>query len=212
MTSEITIDASHVTVKLPDDHDPKQPFPLTIRRDFENPNCWATGDGKRVFGDRYWAAKAMELDTPEYKERSRLRMEHSRLIKAEAVDWTGWVYSDEAGGYNEGYFEDVGALREHCECEGIPVPAYCWGTREDSFDFDIFDALDNYLNDNHHEEAHDQIEGWDELEVFWKSWAAKQTLKSYYVDMTKVVVIDPAGYATAIEAAKAFLAALEAAS
>lgn len=204
--ADIDLNLSTLSVALPEDHDPTKPFPLTIRRDFETPNLWATGDGKRIFRDREWAEKAMELDTPEYRERSRLRMEYSRLVKAEPVEWNDWVYSDDATGHNEGYFDSVDALREHCECCQIAVPAYCHATKEQPFDFDIFDALDNYLNDAHHEEAHDQIEGWDELEAFWKSWAAKQTVKSYYLDYSKIVVIDQAGYEAALAEAKAWLA------
>lgn len=204
--AEIDLNLSMLSVALPEDHDPTKPFPLTIRRDFETPNLWATGDGKRLFRDREWAEKAMEMDTPEYKEWSRLRMEYSRLVKAEPVEWAGWVYSDEVGGYNDGYYDSVDALREHCESDDIVVPAYCHATKEQAFDFDIFDALDSYLSDDHHEEAHDQIEGWDELEVFWKAWSAKQTLKSYYLDYSKIVVIDQAGYEVALAEAKAWLA------
>jgi hypothetical protein len=205
MAHEIPVDASYVTVALPEDHDPSKPFPLTIKRDFDNPNCWSTGDGGRVFRDRQWAEKSMEMDSAEYRERSRLRMEYSRLIKAEPVAWTGWVFCDGCGG-NEGYFDNVEELREHCECEDIPVPSWCHATTEQPFSFDIFDALDNYLNDEHHEEAHDQLEGWDELEAFWKAWAAKQTLKSYYPDYSKAVVIDEARYHAELAEAKAWLA------
>jgi len=205
MSKEIPIDASSLSVALPDDHDVTKPFPLTIRRDFENPNCWATGDGSKVFRDREWAEKSMEMATPEYRERSRLRMEHSRLIKAEPVAWTDWVYAD-GYGHNEGYFDSEGELREWCADEGIDPPAYVFATREEGFDYDIFQAIDSYLSDDHHEDAHDQIVGWDELEAFWKAWVAKQTVKSYHPDNSKVVVIDQARYEAAIAVAKAWLA------
>lgn len=201
------INASTLSVALPEDHDPTKPFPLTIKRDFENPNCWATGNGGKIFRDKEWAEKSMEMDTPEYRERSRLRMEHSRLVKAEVVDWSDWVYSDDVSGYNDGYFESVDALREHCESDDTPIPAYCFSTKEQPFAFDIFDALENYLNDEHHEEANDQIKGWDELSKFWDEWSKKQTLKSYFVDFSKVVVIDRPAFEALRAQANAFLAA-----
>lgn len=205
MTREITIDVSTLRVALPDDHDPAKPFPLTIRRDFENPNCWATGDGDKIFTTREWAEKSMELDSPEYRERSRLRMEYSQLVKAEPTTEAGWVFFDGCG-HNEGYFDSVDELREHCECEDIPAPAWCHTTIEQAFSFDVFDALDSYLSDEHHEDARDQVKGWDELEVFWTAWKAKQTLKSFYPDYSKIVVIDEAAYQAELAAAKAWLA------
>lgn len=205
--ASLEINASTLSVALPADHDPTKPFPLTIKRDFENPNCWATGDGKRIYRDKEWAEKSMEMDTPEYRERSRLRMEHSRLVKAAVVDWTDWVYSDEVSGYNDGYFESVEALREHCECDDTPIPAYCFATKERPFSFDIFDALESYLNDEHYEDANDHIVGWDELSKFWADWSKKQHLKSYFVDFSKVVVIDSPAFEALRSEANAFLAA-----
>ena len=206
MTHKITVDASHLTVLLPEDHDPTKPFPLTIERDFDNPNCWATGDGKKVFRDREWAEKSMEMETDGYKEHWRKRAEFSRLVKAEVVSPNAMIYSDDVSGSQDGYFHDIGDLIDQCECDELPIPAYCFATSEQAFDFDIFDAIENYLNDQHHEEAHDQINGWSELETFWKAWASKQTLRSYFVDYSKVVVIDQGRFAAAVAEAKAWLA------
>lgn len=206
MTKTIPVDASFVSVQLPEDHDATKPFPLTIWRDFENPNCWATGDGKKVFRDREWAEKSMEMETEAYKEHWRRRMEFSRLTKAEVTHDRDWVYSDDVSGYQDGYFDSVAELLDYAADDDITPPAYCYGTREETFDFDVEGYLESYLSDHHHEDAHEQIVGWKELHAFMKEWCAKQTVRTYYVDYSKVVVIDQAGYEQALAEARAWLA------
>lgn len=202
---EIPVDASILMVAVPKGHDPSKPLPLRIRRDAKAPNCWATGDGKRVFKKREWAEKAMELYSEEHLARSRRRMVSRRLVNATPVTTDSWVYSDEFEGHQDGYFSDVQALIEHCNDDGVSVPAHCFATEEQPFDFNIMDALSNYLNDEHHEDAADQIEGIGELEAFWRAWSAKQTLRSYYVDYSKVVVLDQERFAKTLAWAKSFL-------
>lgn len=217
----LPINCQHITVRVPDDHDNSQPVPLRIRVDHDNPNCFATSDGKRVFYERQWAEKSMLMDTEEYKERSRRRMLASRLIKAEVVsDYNGWVTCT---GDEDDYFDSIDALIERytdyiaddkshdqqpTEAEikqSLPAWAYC--TTEDSFSFDLEGALECYLSDNHHEDARDLIKDYDWLREFWKFWSSKQSgVFSYYIDYSRIVIIDVERFAKELEEARSFLA------
>lgn len=213
--TEFEANCQFITVKVTGEHDMTKPVPLILKRDDENPNLWATADGKRVFNSEEWAIKSMEMDTPEYKERSRKRMEASRLVRAEVVEnYDGWVTTT---GDEDDYVQDVPELLEKhgdrlswagVTDSDIPaqLPAWAFCCREDGFNFDLEDAIDNYLSD-HHEDARDWLVDQKELFDFWKAWAAKQTqLKSYYIDTQRIIVIDRPRYEAELAAAKEWLA------
>lgn len=192
----------------------KGAIPLLIKANPDDPNCWATPDG-RVYRDKEWAEKAIELDSREYKDASRARIEAGRLVRAEVMDgWTGWVTTC---GDEDDYFSSVDELLErhgdHLAWAGVPdeeipssLPAWAFCTTEDTFDFDIEDAIRNYLADNHHADADDFIDDWDGLDRFWREWSAKQHVTSYLIDYKRIVVIDPARYEAELAAAKALIA------
>ncbi|QIB39327.1 hypothetical protein G3A56_16050 [Rhizobium oryzihabitans] len=93
--TDIEVNAQFVTIKVPDDIDMSKPIPLRIARDEDFPNLGATTDGRRVFNSEEWAAKSMEMDGPEYKERQLKRMEAGRLVRAEVTEnYDGWVTID----------------------------------------------------------------------------------------------------------------------
>lgn len=66
--TDIDVNAQFVTIKVPDDIDMSKPIPLRISRNEEDPNLWATTDGRRVFNSEEWAVKSIEMDTQEYKD------------------------------------------------------------------------------------------------------------------------------------------------
>lgn len=218
--TEINANCQFVSVKITGKHDKTKPVPLRLKRDNRNPNLWATANGARVFNSEEWAAKSMEMDTPEYKETSRKRMESYRLVRAEvAEDYDGWVTTT---GDEDDYARDVAELLEkhgdNLAWAGVPaeeipekLPAWAFCCREDGFDFDLEEVLDNYLSDNHHESARDWLVDQGELWAFWTAWSAKQTqLKSYFIDTHRIVVIDRPRYEAEIAAAKEYLAGLQA--
>jgi hypothetical protein len=216
--TEIEANCQFVSVKITGKHDPRKPVPLRLKKDARNPNLWATADGKRVFNSEEWAAKAMEMDTPEYEEGRRKHIEASRLARAEVVDgYDGWVTTT---GDEDDYAADVGELLEkhgdRLSWNGVPddeipsqLPAWAFCCREDGFDFDLESALDSYLDDNHHEDARDWLVDAKKLWDFWTAWSAKQTkIKSYFIDTQRIVVIDRPRYEAELAAAQEYLAGL----
>jgi hypothetical protein len=204
-----------VSVQITGKFDPSKPVPLRLKRDRKNPNLWATHDGRRVFNSEEWAAKAMEMDTPEYKEAGQRRMEAARLVRAEVVDnYEGWITTT---GDEDDYADGVAELLEKhgdrlswagVADDDIPaqLPAWAFCCTEDVFHFDIEDAIQTYVNDNHHEDAVDRIKDWKGLNDFWAAWSAKQTdIISYFIDTKRIVVIDQARYRAELAAAKAYL-------
>ena len=116
--------------------------------------------------------------------------EKRQFDKAEKLtyaQWDGWVQRD-GYGYNEGYFESVDDLLQHCEDEDIEPPdwVFCCESREHKLNAD--DILDNMLSDAH-EDARDCIVDEEELCRFVKEWNAKQTVATYYPDYSKVVIL-----------------------
>lgn len=214
--TEFEANCQFVSVKITGKFDPFKPVPLRLKRDHKNPNLWATADGRRVFNSEEWAVKAMEMDTPEYRETGEKRMQAARLVRAEVVEgYTGWVTTS---GDEDDYAADVGELLENhadrlawggMDTADIPenLPAWAFCCTEDVFDFDIEDAINNYVNDNHHEDAADRIKDWKGLNDFWASWSGKQTdILSYFMDVKRIVVIDSERYEAELSAAKAYLA------
>ena len=214
--TEIDVNLNVLHIKVPETHG-GGPIPLAVKYCADGaPNCWALPDGSAVYLDKEWAEKAAYMKTDEYREAIRKRMEAGRLVKAEAVEgYTGWVT---ISGDEDDYFSSVEELLERhgdrLAWAGVPdeeipskLPAWAFCTTEDTFDFDIEDAIRNYLSDNHHADADDWIEDWSGLDKFWTEWSAKQSkLCSYFIDYKHIVVIDRPRYEAELEAAKQYLA------
>lgn len=212
--TQIEINCQFITVRVPEGHPVGQPIPLRLKVDSENPNCWSTADGKRLFVEKQWAEKSMEMDSDEYKERSQQRVKASRIARAEIVtDYTGLVTTT---GDEDDYAQDVAELLEKhgdrlswagVSDEDIPaqLPGWAFCCTEDGFDFDLEGQLESYLEDNHHEDARDHLVDEKALWEFFNAWCEKQTLTSYMVDYKRIVVIDPAKYELELAEAKAFL-------
>lgn len=214
--TEIDVDLRHIHVRVPLDHK-GGPIPLTLKYTPEGePNLWADEDGGAVHHSREWAEKSAYMKTDEYRENMRKRTEASRLVKAEVVEgYDGWVTTS---GDEDDYFDSVEALLERhgdnlawadVPDDEIPskLPAWAFCCTEDGFNFDIEDAIECYLSDNHAEGARDWIQDWDGLYAFWKEWTAKQKdLRSYMIDYKRIVVIDRERYEAELAAARAYLA------
>lgn len=218
--SELDVTLNTLRIAVPDKHE-GGPVPLMIKYCSDGePNCWALPDGSAVYLEKEWAEKATYMKTEEYRVDIRKRADASHLVKAEVVEgWTGWVTTN---GDEDDYFSSVEELLERHEdrlydlvkaegitAEQIPqhLPAWAYCTTEDTFDFDIEDAIRNYLEDNHHADADDWIEDWKGLDEFWKEWSAKQSVTSYFIDYKHIVVIDRERYETELAAAKEYLSA-----
>ena len=154
------------------------------------------------------------------RENQLLLSDAKILVAAHAVEnWTGWVTLTG----DEDYFDSTAALLDHCRDNitfeakdkdqpltekeiANSLPAWCFATTESGFDFDLTEAIETYLSDEHHEDASDSIRGWKELEAFWKEWSAKQTLSTYWQDCKNIVVLDRPRYEAELAAAQALLA------
>lgn len=108
--TDIDVNAQFVTIKVPDDIDMSKPIPLRISRNEEDPNLWATTDGRRVFNSEEWAVKSIEMDTQEYKDNRTKAIAAGRLARAEVVEnYDGWVTTT---GDEDDYAQDVAELLE----------------------------------------------------------------------------------------------------
>ncbi|MEO0385077.1 MAG: hypothetical protein AAF234_16140 [Pseudomonadota bacterium] len=195
-------------VEVPGDHPEGEPLGLRIERNDRSPNVWAAPHNGVVYAKQDIARSAYEMSTPEYRSRQRARVEASQLLKANPVDadtYFGWVTLN---GDGDDYFSDPQELLEWChDVQEMEKPAYCWGTTEQPFRFDLIGHINDHICDNHHEDANDDLMDVEELSEFWDQWQAKQTVVSYFIDYKIVVVLDRALFAIAIKDAHAFLEA-----
>lgn len=133
--------------------------------------------------------KANKTDYCSCKEAREAR-DNARFEKAEKLtpdQYDGWVYFDGMG-YNEGYFESLNALIEHCEDEGIEAPGWVYCCTEMSHKLYIDSAIERMLDDAF-EDARDHLVDEKELYDFVDKWNAKQTVTSYYPNYKRVVVL-----------------------
>lgn len=119
-------------------------------------------------------------DTAHYEKAEKLNPEQCN----------SWVYA-EGIGYNEGYFESVDALIEHCEDEGMEIPDWVYCCVEQKHKLDIDCAIEHMLDDAF-EGARDCLTDEKELCKFVEEWNAKQNIVSYYPDYKKVVILQHA--------------------
>ncbi len=211
----IRLNIGGLHLRLPESHG-EGPVPLVIKHAGDRePNVWASSDGSAIYLTREWAEKADYMRTDAYREETRARAAAGHLVRAKVVeDYDGWVT---ASGDDDDYAADVAALLDKhrdrlawagVSDEDIPtqLPAWAYCCTEDGFEFDIEDAIRCYVDDNHHEDAVDWIKDWEGLDAFWNEWSAKQSgLRSYMIDFSRIVVIDPERYEQQLAAAKAYL-------
>jgi hypothetical protein len=106
-------------------------------------------------------------------------------------DYEGhFIFCEEGYGAQDGYFENVDALRDYCEDDDTPLPKFVFGCTERVWDgIDVDRAIENDLEE-FHEDAMGDVRDLAELHAFMKTWNAKQCIPSYYVDYKQVIVLD----------------------
>jgi hypothetical protein len=105
--------------------------------------------------------------------------------------WDGWVYS-EGLGYQDGYFQDVESLLDHCVVDEIQPPAYCWACNPIWFaHVDVGQVLD-WINDGAYEDFDsDTLSGVEDLKAALEVFnAANKDVCSYEPNYSKAVLLD----------------------
>lgn len=119
--------------------------------------------------------------------------EKERYDRAEKIApdaYEGWVFWEDHGD-DEGYFVSVAGLLSWCKGYAVQPPAYVFAcipmTMSMNAEWIIQDALEE-----HHEDAGDSIsqESRDELQALLDAWCKKQTVKTWFVDRQRVVILD----------------------
>ncbi|CAN7301109.1 hypothetical protein LJR231_001533 [Phyllobacterium sp. LjRoot231] len=208
MTSEIDLDLQRLRIAIPADHDATKPLPLLVKANPENPNCWATGSGDQIFTTMEHAQNSMTLQSAEYKEVNAKRYDLSRFVKATVVPEDDNMVTLEGGDYFTDVQEMLERLGDDVVIDGEPnLPAWCFTTTRHGFDLDIEGVIESYMSDNHHEDAFNELVGFQKLSSFWVAWCAKQTVSSFYIDYSRIIVIDQERYERELAEAKAWLEA-----
>jgi hypothetical protein len=199
-------------LRLPEGIDRSRPVPILIKvaKDGEEPNCFYAPTAERFAVQLDWAealeARVLQRNddqTPEGWARRRSLEDAKALVAAPTIpasEWSDWVCDGE-----ETYaasIEEFVEMVTDIDPEAEP-PAYCWATYEKGFDFDLEDAIENYLADEHHEDAEESTLG--ALIDFYKEWRKTARVKTFF-PAKEVVVIDPVRFAAKVEAAKALIA------
>lgn len=124
------------------------------------------------------------------QEIDRLR----KAVKVSDADYSGPVFSDDLVGYNDGYFLDTGEFAslwgDHVAYETVSgdMPCYVWACNEHPFRVDAEDVLSGL--DDCYEDAWNDVVDQKGIEDFISAWNAKQTIVSWEVDYSRVVVLD----------------------
>ena len=121
--------------------------------------------------------------------REILLVHRAEVVGLDAAD-DGVIWSEtHHGDWEDGYASEVSAMLERCRDEEVEPPCYVHPCKATHFQFDPTDIFDR-VHDNHHEDAVDQIEDREGLFAFFKQWNDKQTLRSYYMDRSRIIVLD----------------------
>lgn len=127
-----------------------------------------------------------EID--KYYTKCRICTERKRFKNANKVkleDYKGeYLYDDPTNKY----FSGIDELVEYYEDLGAKPPKYAYGCTATKFSLDISDIVQNELNDNHYEDAYDNVEDEESLVKFVNEWTDKQNIVSYYQDTNTIVI------------------------
>lgn len=196
---------------LDGDVDRSKPIPISIRiaRDGLEPNCFYAARAERFALQEDWAEsldanhdRYLEGQTSEGWKKRRALQSAKALVAGETIpaeEWKGWVCDGE-----ETYEATVEELIERLTDMEADAPSYCFATYEKGFDFDLQDAIESYLNDEHHEDA--EAHNLNALLDFYDEWKKSARVTTYF-PAKQIVVIDPVRFAAEIEEAKALIAA-----
>lgn len=108
--------------------------------------------------------------------------------KIQAKDYKGWVFWEDHGD-NEGFFSSVAELRTYCNDVGVEPPPYVYACKAMLLSMNAEWIIEDALEE-HHENARDSIskEAEDELQSLLNAWCAKQTVRTWFQDTTRVVL------------------------
>lgn len=140
------------------------------------------------------------------QDKRYLDLERSRKSKATILDIEDvpsesaiMLYSDSYS-YNEGYFNDIDELIDHCEDVGEIVPDYVWSTREVRLTMDASDIVDSACEELH-ESARDYIANEDILQSFLDDWCKNQYgVSTYCVDYKYMIRVVESGVMDSLKA------------
>ncbi len=144
-----------------------------------------------------YACHVCGVETRQYYTARERHSRGARLLKATITDNSPceWVYDENGGGHQEGYFDSVESLLDWYSDEDGSRPLYVYACKERRWKgISLGDVLENELDD-HYEDAEDALVEVKELGEFLRAWNAKQKIVSYDVDYSRVVRIDADGFA-----------------
>lgn len=112
-----------------------------------------------------------------------------KATKIPAAEYTGWVSWPGCVG-DDGYFESVQELLNHCAKTGKPAPTFVWACKPIPLHLDAEGIVDQALEE-HHEGAKDFISNaeMERLQVLLDEWAKAQGVTSWCEDRTRAVMI-----------------------
>lgn len=119
--------------------------------------------------------------------------ETARLAKATEIEaFDGPVYDDHRDKYwtDLGDFEDwVQDQIDDDERDNLPEWIYPCETKAFA-KLDATSLIENYVHDEHHDDAFDSIEDLDGFQKFLDEWCAKQTLQSWSPDFARKISVE----------------------
>ena len=101
--------------------------------------------------------------------------------------------------YSGPVFDSDGDHYPDLEAEDLEDAAFCWAAKKVPFRIDVEQAIERALEELQQDledafiEPEDLV-GTSELEEFCRAWCAKQDLRVYEADYTRVVVLDEAKF------------------
>lgn len=98
-----------------------------------------------------------------------------------------------SGGYGEGYYQTIDELKEQLDDESVEMPPFVHPCEETRFSLDASDIIENACSDLH-EDAADQLVDVDVFDAAVKAFVEKQSVRSFYPDYGKVIILDQARF------------------
>lgn len=110
--------------------------------------------------------------------------------------WSDTVVWEEGSGdmSGDGYFSSTDTVREQCERDGVPVPAYVWGTTPVVMSLDAGHIVDQALEDSY-EGASDAVsaDALTELQSLLDGWCERHPVKWWSEDRGVAVMMTGRG-------------------
>lgn len=126
-------------------------------------------------------------------KRDAARMQE-RVAKAKRIpeaEYTGPLYVDDSSCGRDGFFDDMGDLRERYEDEEQPLPAVAWACFEKRFAIPSADEIvdSECQNGEHYDDIADSLTDTAELQLAIDAWNARQTATSWEPDYSTMIVL-----------------------